>query len=372
MTVYLMLPPMIMGMGLVCATHLSEKTRKKLFLILSFSILVFLSAFRANSVGTDSMSYAQSFLKIGKAHDLRTIFALMDSAPVYAIYCKLVYMIFPTEQAYFIFNAIIICACMLFFFNTFSDNLPLSVYCFVTLWFYCTSFNTERQYVAMSLAMLAVCMVYKKKKIAALCLMLMAIGIHNTAAVFLPIVLLFMFEIHITRKRLIRIILIAIVSGIFLGLLFEPLIYLFTRIFPRYARYVNGLAIHSVHEQSRGDNIYLTLLFLAVLVLSTVIIWVNTKNGGQVSDKLSKMYIMGLIGVVLGIAMARNIALARVRAYFTLSMCCLIPQALRYSGNARVRVLYYFATYLILLVPYFICLSRNMSGVVPYQFFWEM
>lgn len=350
----------------------SKEQKDRIYNFLAFSLLFILMALRSDSVGADSSNYAQIFISIGKSNDWNAAFQVLDSAPVYVVLCRLGYMIMPAQQTYFILNAAIICICMSRFFRTFSNNLVLSVYCFVMLWFYATAFNIMRQYIAMSIVMLAFCLAKEKKKVAPVGLLLLAIGIHNTAAVCFPFLWLFMYDFHLTRKGLVWITSISLVGGVLLNILFDPLIRLFSYIFPRYGMYINGLASHSVYDQNRGDNIYLTIFYLGIIFLSVLVIWKQTKNGKSVSGEVSKMFIFSLIGVVLGLAMARNEALSRVRTYFTIFMCCLIPQTVRNSGNARARVLYYFALYLVLLFPYAICLSRNLSGVVPYQFFWEV
>lgn len=372
MAVYILLPPAILGLGLLYTLPFDKEQKKKFYLTIAFGILFFLTAFRAPSVGTDTNHYEKAFLAMGQADSLREAFSITTSAPVYVIVCRVLYRLFPHGQALPILSAFIICVCMAHFIYTFCNNVVVPTYCYVTLWFFAATFNINRQYMALSLFLLALCFIQGKKRVRAYLTFLIAVGVHNTAFLCIPFLVLFSSGFSANRRKLKICLTVAAAGYVSIGYLFYPLASLFADLFPRYAGYLGETVLHPVTETGRGDNIYLSLFYLVIVCLTTVIIWKGTKNNQHISSELSILYILSLTGVVLGLGMASNLALSRVRIYFEISMCCLIPYAMRYSGNLRIRTVNYLGLFLMLLIPYAICLHRNLGGVVPYQFFWEV
>lgn len=66
-----------------------EKAKKWIVVLASLQF-GFLMAFRDLSVGTDTRTYAALFMQVGASNDL---FSVINSAPLYSLWCKLVYIL---------------------------------------------------------------------------------------------------------------------------------------------------------------------------------------------------------------------------------------------------------------------------------------
>jgi len=227
---------------------------------------------------------------------------------------------------------------------------------------YLSSFNITRQYLAVSLTLLAACLIDERKILNATIVMLLAIGIHNTALIMLPIIQLL--RVKITPKIAFITVLGCILYFIIADPLMKYFIKIFIQIFPRYQEYL-GRSEYSVFDIGRGDNIYLKLFYICFVVVAYYIFIKNRKTLDPLPDEVSKLLLIVSIGLVLGMSNAANLALGRFFKYFEIYMCCFIPNMIEYFGK-RKFVIYYWC-YLLLWIPYLICLSRNLSGVVPYS-----
>lgn len=337
--------------------------KRKFYLWISFTCLFFIMGLRAPSVGTDNLNYSLQFLIMGKSKDFLNI---IPSAPVYTIYNKLLFMIFPFRQAIIILNSLIICVCTALFIYHFSDNVVFSTFCYVALYFYFSSFNITRQYVAVSIILVAACAVDDKKIYWAIVLCALATGIHNLAIVFCPF--LFLLKSKINKTTILTIGLGCIIFAIVFSSLFDPVVNMFAKVFPRYSMYLEG-GRHRVTDTSQGRNILLTLFYFAFIIFDFFYILVKPSKTTENYEHMKKILMISLIGATLGLVAANNLAISRVRTFFEIFMICLIPNTIKLFG--RYKNIFYILCVLILMVPLTVRLSDNLSGVVPYKFFWQ-
>ena len=262
--------------------------------------------------------------------------------------------------------SLLVCSCVILYFYRFSDDVVMSVYCYVTLYFYCASFNITRQYLALALILLSICALDKGRKRAAAFIFLVATGIHITSLITLPFLCLF--NMKLTKKRL-TVFLCGTAFATLGARFFLPILMkLFASFFPvYYDSYMTGYASHQVlTESGRGANIYLTVFYLAFVVYAAIVLRRQLYRQPYVSNRITQFFPFCLVAIVVGLGFAENLALNRAALYFRIAMCCMIPNAISYIGEGRTVVK--ICVYAITLVPYFICLSRNLSIVVPYRF----
>ncbi|MDD3231005.1 MAG: EpsG family protein [Oscillospiraceae bacterium] len=365
MTAYLILLVCILLYGVAIFARGVTQQRKKIYLFMAFGHMALLMGLRAPSVGTDAANYARIFVRIGTQSDwINTI----KSAPVYNIYNKILYWLVPHEQAVLMVTAIIICAAVAVFIYHFSDNVVISTYCYIALYFYFTSFNISRQFMAMAFLLYSACLLKQKRSVFGWIMAIGAVGIHNTAIVFLPFLLLK--EHTMTRRRTTRLLIGGVALEIGVTLLFVRAVSLFAALFPRYAMYLNGLNNHSVLEQGQGNNIILGLFYLGVLAVALFILYYKKEYlTKQREQRLQLLTVISLFSVLSYLLLTKNLAVMRVQRYFEVYLICLIPAVV--EPFRRMRYLIYFLLVLILLLPLFFQLAGNLSGVLPYQFFWE-
>lgn len=340
--------------------------RDKRVLTLMFFVLIFFAAFRAYSVGTDAANYSSYYLRIGTSDD---IFSIITSAPVYSIYNKLLYMIFPYRQAILISNSIIILVGIAYFIYNYSEDVCFSTILYIVSYSYCFSFNGMRQCIAMSMVLVALCWSEKKYKFRSIILLLLAIGIHNTAIFGL-------LSIPFVRKRMdaktTRYIFVGSIIGmIILKYGYDFIINLFINIFPRYAMYINRVT-YSAYAESQGRNIIVTLFYFAFVILVFILQRWQFKGFEITAEKrneINKLLIPCIFSTVSGIIWADNFTLGRIREYYTIFFICMIPNLS--TVFRRYKIIYKVAVVLVLLIPFYIQLRENKSDVIPYIFFWN-
>ena len=363
MIFYLALPLIVLLIGAFCRNFVSPQKQDIAFIAISFSALFFLMAFRASSVGMDTANYARMYTMIGRAPFATAITGIIVSAPVYCFICKVTYLICHDPQAISVVSAAIICCCFAVFFYHFSENVMGSVYCFITLWFFSSSMNITRQYMAVALIALAYVTADEKRWIITIILALLSVGIHNTALLAVPF--LFLNRDHISLGKLLGTIVLGLVAILIIRFLFGTIATVFSRVFPRYSMYF-GTASHSVNDEGQGDNILLIVFYLAFIAL-TVLIFLMDANEDDIENSmnLAKLLPMSVMGIVLGFVAASNLALGRIRVFYLITMCCLIPNAI---NRVKYKEIFSIVCYAVMLIPYYISIDRNISSVVPYMF----
>ena len=75
---------------------------------------------------------------------------------LYSIYNRLLYYLFPYEQAILVFNAIIVNSCFGYFIYKRSEHPVFSSVCYLLLYTYMNTFNGTRQYIACGLFLVGI------------------------------------------------------------------------------------------------------------------------------------------------------------------------------------------------------------------------
>lgn len=363
MSIYFIVPTAIVLLGIPCLKASSSDKKKKRYLFTAFTLLFLVMALRGESVGTDNANYSLQYLLIGNSRDFMDI---ISSAPVYNLYNKLLYLVFPYRQAIVIANAFIICACTAVFIYHFSDNVVFSTLCFILMYFYLRSFNISRQYLSCALMLIAACKVDNRKLLPAIILSLLATGIHNLAIIFFPF--LFLMHMKIKKEKILLISLACVIFTLAFSYIFPLVVNSFAKVFTRYQVYLGG-GRHAFTDTGQGRNIILTIFYAVFLILDILFIFINDSSVMSGKKKLEKILIISMIGIVLGLAASQNLAVGRMRIYFSIYVICLLPNTIELFNKYKMPV--YILSALILLVPFYIQLSDNISGVVPYKLFWQ-
>lgn len=367
MAVYIFIPIMLLVFGGVFYMPFSRETAKKLYLFFAFGMLFFFMAFRSVHVGSDNAMYTYSFMSLRRM-PWKDVLVTHGKAPVYWLVCKALYTLFPFQQTQSVASALVICICMAAFFRRYSDNLVITLSCYVLLYFYMRCYNITRQSIAVSLMLYAFLLMDDGKWVKATILGLLTVGVHSTAAVFF--VFLYLSRIKLTRRTLFVFLAAAVGVLAFFSFLFPLMAQLFARIFPQYGGYLLATAVHPVWETSRGDTIFLFVYYVVFFAGATYVVFRPLNRDDEPPQSIGGLYMLVLFGLVCALGASSNMALDRVRDYFLICMCCMIPNVIeRFRHN---RTLIHIANYMLLLLPYGIVLSRNLGDVVPYSFFWSI
>lgn len=339
----------------------NDNKNRKIFLILSTIHLTLIMAFRGISVGMDTKTYVDLFEKISYSDN---IFTVIKSAPVYVVYNKAISLSFSNLQWILVFNAIIITGGIGIFIYRNSSNVVMSIYYYIALYFYFKSFNISRQFIAIVLVLNGYYFLKNNKNRNFFILLALATAVHNTA-----IVMILLYPLSKIKWSNLKILLLASSSIIF-ALLYEKILNIFLRFFPRYSMYVNGSSTFSIEDIGQGNKIFVSFFYLLIVILCLIVLKIKNNKNEEIKKELYLLTAIMSIASVVGIIFYNNLLISRIEVYFSIFIIIYIPLLVDYIGG-RTRILLYYVFMIVTAIPMIIQLSHNISGVVPYVTFWS-
>ncbi len=350
----LVLVPLV-GVLFSKSIKLKFDTKKKIYMITIFVVLFFISAFRDISVGTDTSSYAYAIRSVAK-QTISIKWLFEKKAPLYYVLIKIGSKIFPLLQTYQIVSSIIIEGTFAYFIYKYSKGCILSTWLFLVQYFYFLSLNISRQAMAMGLIAIAIGFILDNKKRWAIMSIILAILIHSTSVVAIPILFL-----DNPNKKIQLLTILVACAGISM---YPMLLNVFVRFFPKYAFYLDEL----FYEKGRNRKVLLTIFQLAFLLFSYYI-YKKNKNGINDEEKRKYEFILNMstIGIFLGFTSLQSILITRIEYFYSFSFLLLAPLTASYSGKNRKMVTIIVA--LVMFIPGFVLLMNGNGGILPYVFF---
>lgn len=201
----------MIGVGLVSISCLFlYKNRSKLLLIAAFLILVFYAGFRDLSVGTDTINYSNHFNLVSSG-------VVLPHELLWFIVNKSVYMFGGTFQTVLVVSSVLTLFPVFYVSYKKSPYPLLSIFFYISLYYYFYSFNIIRQCIAMSFGLMAFHFIDERKNISAYIIFFISVLFHYSALIILP-GLLFISTKHSINKYLSYVILLfSCVVGLLFG-----------------------------------------------------------------------------------------------------------------------------------------------------------
>ena len=153
------------------------------FLLMGY--IVFWAAIRNGVV--DTAEYIFGYENMTKTIDFKKIFAADQKAPLFDLYRIILRRLGFNWQQYLASIAIISGFCMFYGISKYSDDIPLSMYLFVTGLHFYWLFNGIRQFLVASIFFACLKWIVEKKLWKIIILVLILNGIHQTAWVLIPV-----------------------------------------------------------------------------------------------------------------------------------------------------------------------------------------
>lgn len=349
-------------------TQFGVKT-SKLNLQVSSLFLLFFMALRNQMVGVDTKFYCAVFQQF-QSIPLKRVFTQAVSLeigsswefkvePGYRLYNKVLSLVFHNNQAVTIVNAVIIAVLVYLLISKYSVSPWLSIWLYLTLGFYQTNMNITRNAIATLLCCNAVPFIFKREWKKYLAVVLFAMTIHISTAVFIPLYWVLR-RFHINTRRIV----IFVVSFFVLGISYPYISRLF--IFRLPGRYGKYLASSNIRAFSVLVGVWIALLYLMLYCLMKKAEWQAFLEKNQAGVWLFLLS-MCCYGLTLGIKNGERLAML-FAPYAIISL----PSCLIEIQNKKKRN--YIGIGLVVLcgVQYFLRLSvNNIGGTVPYIFFWQ-
>ena len=174
--------------SLVDATSGTKSKRPAQVYIIAFLLMgyiVFWAAIRNGIV--DTAEYIYGYENITTKIDLKKIFASDQKAPLFDLYRIVLRRMGFNWQQYLASIAIISGFCMFYGISKYSDDVPFSMYLFITALHFYWLFNGIRQFLVASIFFACLKWIVEKKLWKILILVLILYWIHQTAWVIIPI-----------------------------------------------------------------------------------------------------------------------------------------------------------------------------------------
>ena len=326
------------------------EVRRKVSLIVFFSILFFLVAFKGLSVGNDSNNYFYKFNLFGHA-SWQKVFTLTPE-PAYNVLNKLVYLVSHNYLVFQIVAAVIIVLPIAIFYVKESEMPILTIALLLIQSNFTMLFSGYRQCIAISLGIIAFELVKRKKIIFFLLIVLLAYLFHNSA--FMLLFLYPLYHIRIDRNRLFFVVPVVLAIYIFNRQIFSWVKVLFSDVF--------DIKLHSTGAY----------MMLVLFLIFTVISFLFPSKDCDDKDLFGLRNYMILALVIQMFASLHPLAM-RMGYYFTIFIPILIPKVIKSSVRWR-QIAYvsavimsgFFIVYFFINTP-----SHNALGLYPYHFYWE-
>jgi len=286
-----------------------------------------------------------NFYKDASVYSLSELIANSRFEIGYILLNKIFAMILPNPQFIFAIVSIICVSCAWYYIYKNSNNLLLSVLCFVTLGTMTFEYTAFRQAIAMSICLLAVEFIKKKQLVPFIAIVLLAFTFHKTALCFLPSY--FLLNSKFTPQKIVYYILCA------------PIVVFYASYITSIGNKLFDMDFYGYIGNDFGGTVQI-LIFIITIVLSliyrkqlTMPVFVN-------------MVILGLMVYLLRYS---TLAAERIAFYFTAGLIIALPNAINQITNMHIRR-FVNNSVVVLSIALFAYRLSYMT-LANYHFFWE-
>lgn len=365
----------ILNFGLLAlyAVICKRKGKDNLFLFVALVHWGGIAAFRGLYVGADTRYYALAYQYLAeKGYIYRHA---MSNSPVYIYYLKLFSHIIASPNGYMIATSVPTIVCVFYFIKRYSRNYYISVYLFLTSYFYFFSLNTGRQFLGMALTLLVFDLVMRKKYLLSVVVYFIAIGTHSAMLVFGVIYIIRM--IHWNFQKILFVLATGVVGSGFIFIISD----FFAETF-NYQWMISLNAIETIKSRGGTSMVYAfyCLLTICLVVYENLrsqhklflfiggreIFGVHQMDEGEVQFNY-EVTVLLMIGMVIEIFFPTYILFSRVAYIVILYFIVLLANALENLKRFNFPIKF------IVLVPLFIMmillLAGNNSGVLNYAMY---
>ena len=343
------------------------RAKKNLSLFLALSVLLFFMAFRSFYTGVDTIIYVNAFDQIKNYSMIdalkKPIFGLgnytIGLEPGYRLFNWVSGIISKNNQTIIVTVSTFIITIVYAIIIRKSPYPLLSVWMYLTLGIYQTEMNISRNAIALMLCFLTDDLIYEKKLIKFILVILLASSFHASAFLFIPVYFLVNY-VPIGKRTIKWMLVIAVVSMLLLPFVRSTIVI----ILPFYQRYFMS---NKRDYASLVVGLFYYMLFIVVLFFVK-------KNDRHLILKEEAfgtwMFLLNTMIFIVGINMTNA---ARAAAIFGPYIIVYLPRLINrgITGNKRfwVRVALYFLCVAQYISRMFI---NNIGGTMPYMFTWNM
>ena len=362
MTIYLVQICFIIILGLWINPWRSLQ-RKKIFLILSFLILVFISGFRNSSVGTDTIHYINAFNNINVMN-----FLLSHFENGFLLYTKVIRNISDDPTLFLFISSTICIGSTCVFIYKFSEDPLLSILLYIVLKPYFFQMTGMRQALATAITVFAFQLILEKitrpRIFFSFVLMIIATQFHNMAFVaFIPYIMwLFPKVRYNTGINAVTVFKWTIIISIIVFAFYMIVMRIVQSVATKYNNYFNG---------TWSDSNYSASFIKMLIQLAFLIVGVMYLKREELVPIERFSFIMICISVVVCTLSMRMEIWGRLSGLFSIytgilfapNICARIKQI---NNRLLVKTSIFLFSFLYMLITFI--LRPEWDGVVPYLF----
>lgn len=348
MFIYIFLIAFVLLLALIVFSSGDTPKKRKIYLSICFWPVFLIPALRHPSIGVDTQAYQGIFIDVLNNFGAERQF---NQEYGFILFNRLVSLISEEPQAIIIATSFVIALGLILFIYFNSENVWLSLFLFITMYYFYFSMNGIRQFMAIMIVANAYYFARKQKFIPFIMMILFASTFHTTALI--GIVLYFINRMKPKVSRLINI----LAFGIIIGIALEFTLGYIAGLFPRYQIYL------SVVEETGGimTAIVYSLIFLFAFFFS--------------KQKLKQQFhyiAVSEVAAIMGVLGFFSRIINRPAWFFDVFSIIVIPGIIKNGFDKRAKPLVYTIIISLTLLYNLYYFGYNWHRVLPYRFFWEL
>ena len=333
------------------------KNKNKIFLLITFLELFFISGFMNWNIGNDTLNYVNNFIAVISSLDLT--YSHMEKG--YLLFNKILSLFTNDAQAILIVTSFFIISTIFYFIYKQSKFIFLSVLLFVIFQFSVTM-CLVRQYMALSIVLLGFSFVIKRQFIKFLLCCLLAMTFHTSAVS--AIVLYFIYPLNIKIKNIITILVVTSLIFLFIG----PFL---NNVFQVLGRYQGYIGSRLMGEEIKTASIVKTLMEFVVFIFCFIsYFFVNNKEHNSKFIIRPQFFLLSsLLALCIQFISIRGTVLERIAFYFSFFNMISIPAFINcYSKNIKLILVIIIIGFFILYKSIIFIYRPEWNYVLPFEF----
>ncbi|WP_048727054.1 EpsG family protein [Carnobacterium sp. 1290_CSPC] len=346
---------------------------KKLYLLIIFLILALISGLRDKSVGLDTYNYTDLFFKYIDTNKLTTSFQNIRLEKGYILLNYIIGIFTDNAQAVLMISSLFINYSFARLIYKYSNNVAISTVIYI-IFFYQSTMNTMRQYIALSIFFFGIDYLLKNEKLKYLLIVVLASQFHSSAWILIVLIIVTFGSIMQNRKVL----LLLSVGSIIVMNYFNELLEIFVRIFPVYQR----LLVSDLYTSESQISILWMIIYAAILILGIHQVRMPLKERIENSEVIRRKNAYNVFLVVwhilfiISYVFSNRIWIAnRILVYFKPVLILIVPSLMvGYKFKFRrslIGILFLFLLIIFAIVWSYTMFITDPHGVMPYRFFLE-
>ena len=328
------------------------KNGNKIYCIFTGICYFAVAALRSNTIGFDTAIYVNAFEKLSKM-PLDAVITFSDKDVCFWILLALLGKITSNYTILFFFISGIFTISAWYFIYKYSKDPRLSIVVMLAFNLYQFTLTGMRQTLAMSFILWSINYCYQKKIIKSIIFILIGAIFHNSALIFIVVILFRTYKKHLTHMY-------AVGIACLLGLVFLLRETIAERLI--------------VFIQDRGYELTmlnggLTMTFVIFVLFLLACLFIREYNFSDENATLT--YLIAMTACFFEMLVSTQSIFFRIAFYFLIIYIVFVPNVIESIRDGKSRFIIKISIYILLTIQY-LAFTIGSCGILPYQTFWQV